>query len=407
MGLANTLQPRRRVVGAGDRDQADQHLDDPRRVRLDGDSPPLVQPEAHGARRLDGTFRHAHRSGQGAAQDLAHAVDIPGGDGVTQRRLGVAAGLQRPRRPVVRRAGPRLSRRRQSRPEERSEQVVVAEPAWRIVELDHEQVGCDHALEERRRVVAASDGRAQLGIERVQHRRRGQEIHELGRQGRQDLAQEKVADGTIRVGERGEEVGMADAALQRDRRQLHPAGHPSVSSCNRSSSAASTSTSDELQEPGQLLGVEPEVVATKLEQLPPQPPPGQRQRRVGPRPGDEPEAVRERVDERVEDGRRGRREVEVVDDDRPAPTTVANSLATATAESYVSAPARSSSTKASSATPGHRAEIAVKKQDMNRVGLGVRGITRQPRNLVALCAAHAASVAVLPYPAGADTSASR
>ena len=135
------------------------------------------------ARRLDGTFRHAHRSGQGAAQDLAHVVGVPGGDGVTQRPLGVAAGLQRPRRPFVRERVLDSPERRQSGPQERSEQVVEAEPAAgdrrarpRTGWLRSARSRSAAALS---RPLTARDSSASNVSE---HRRLDQELDEVGRQ---------------------------------------------------------------------------------------------------------------------------------------------------------------------------------------------------------------------------------
>ena len=74
----------------------------------------------------------------------------------------------------------------------------------------------------------------------------------------------------------------------------------------------------------------------------------------------------------------------------------------ATAKSYVSAPARSKSTNASSAAPGHRTETADSRPDMNRVGSASDGSHDSHATASLRSAAHDARVAVLPYPAGAD-----
>ena len=58
----------------------------------------------------------------------------------------------------------------------------------------------------RRRVLDARDGRTQLGIEGVEHRRLDEELHEVGRQAGEHLAQQEVADGAIGRGERVQEV---------------------------------------------------------------------------------------------------------------------------------------------------------------------------------------------------------
>src|SRR4249919_575447 len=58
---ADSLQPLRRVVGTGDRDQADQELHDPDWIRLDERRAELLQPEADRAGGHLGTVGHAHR----------------------------------------------------------------------------------------------------------------------------------------------------------------------------------------------------------------------------------------------------------------------------------------------------------------------------------------------------------
>ena len=80
----------------------------------------------------------------------------------------------------------------------------------------------------------------------------------------------------------------------------------------------------------------------------------------------------------------------------PGVSTVASSLATATAGSWVLAPSRSSSTKASSATPGQRAAIADSRQDMKRVGSTSVGSHDSHATCSECPAAHEAIAAVLP-----------
>ncbi len=91
----------------------------------------------------------------------------------------------------------------------------------------------------------------------------------------------------------------------------------------------------------------------------------------------------------------------------PAASTLANSLATAIAASYVFAPSRSSSTKASSATPGQVAASVVSRHDMKRVGSASSASHDSHATSSGRSDAHDASVAVLPYPAGAETRAMR
>ena len=141
--------------------------------------------------------------------------------------------------------------------------MVVAEPARWIIELHHEQVGGDQAVEERGRCLPACDSHTQLGVEGVQHRGLDQEVHEVRRQARQDIAQQEVSDRTIRAGERGEEILTSNAALQRDRRQLGTRRPPLRELVQPLQLSVVDRDVLQLQELGQLLGGEPQVVATQ------------------------------------------------------------------------------------------------------------------------------------------------
>ena len=229
MGPANPLQPRRRVVRSRSSvispiSSSTTHAGS---VSI-GRRAELVQPQAHGPDGVVGAVGHAHRAAERRPQDPPGAIHVaasPSRAAARRRRP------RDPRAPAHARSCAARSldapERRQPRPQERPEQVVVAEPArparraaprtgWRRQTVEHAAA-----------VLDARDGRAQLGVEGVEHRRLDEELDEVGRQAGQHLAQQEVTDGAIGAGERVEEVVASDAALQRDRRQLR-AGRPSL-----------------------------------------------------------------------------------------------------------------------------------------------------------------------------------
>ena len=218
---ANTLQPAPARHRAGDRDQRRSTSRPP----TSGPSRSAVGPRSCSHRRTAGAVRRhlptCSSIGPGAAQDLLMPVDVPGGDGVAQRPP-TCRGPPAPATPGRARRGSGLARDASRARRNAPNRWWKRNQRRRIVELDHEQVGGDHPLEDDRRVI-----RDRVTATAHRHRRCPAPTRRPGTrrgraEGRQHLAQQEVADGTIGAGEHGQEVGAADAALQRDRRQLHP-----------------------------------------------------------------------------------------------------------------------------------------------------------------------------------------
>ena len=314
---ANAVEPRRCIVGPVQRDQPDQELHHPGRVGLDERCAELVEPQAQRSGRDVGALRHAHRAIERSTEDPPGALDVAHRDGVRQRALDISAVLEHPARPIVRRLEAGGAERGQPCPQEGPEQVVVAVPAGLVVQRHHEQVGGQQAVEQVRSLGAARDVHAQPRVEGVEHRRLDEEVDELGRQAGENLAHQEVADGSIRAGERVEEVAVSGAPLQRDRRQLRSGGPALGELVQPMQLVARQRHVVQREEVGHLRGGEPEVVAAQLDQLATQPQPGQRQGRIRPGTGHEADRVGQRVEERRHQRRIGGRQVEIVHDDHP------------------------------------------------------------------------------------------
>ena len=133
-----------------------------------------------------------------------------------------------------------------------------------------------------------------------------------------------------------------------------PAGQPSVSSCRRSSSSPVSGTSCSAKKSAISSAPKRRSSLAQLEQVAAQSQPAERQRRIRPGAGDEPEPVGQRIDEGREHRRGGRRQVQVVDDDHARRVDGGQLVGHGDRRVVgVWRPSRSSSTKASSATPGH------------------------------------------------------
>ena len=98
------------------------------------------------------------------------------------------------------------------------------------------------AVRARRRHRRYRTSRHSSGIERFEHRGVHEEVDDVAREARQDLAEQEVGHRPVRARERLEERVAPHPALQRDRRRCTPAGQPSVSSCKRRRSSAVRST---------------------------------------------------------------------------------------------------------------------------------------------------------------------
>ena len=158
--------------------------------------------------RVVGTLRHAHRSSEGAAQDLRSTRSTS--------PIAIAwrsAGSTWPRASNARDARSCAARsldapeRRQPGPQERAEQVVVAEPARRIVELAprtgwRRSGGRAAPPTSSTPVTAAHSSASKASNTDVSTRKSTRSGGRLA----SDLAEQEVTDGTIGAGERGEEV---------------------------------------------------------------------------------------------------------------------------------------------------------------------------------------------------------
>ena len=145
-------------------------------------------------------------------------------------------------------------------PQERPELVVVAVPASLLIQGHDEQVGGEEVVEHCPGFLDAGDGRAQLGVEGVEHRRLDEELDELGWQAGQHFAHQEVADGAIGAGERLQELLMLDPPLQGDGRQLR-ACRPSLRELVQAAQlVAGQADVVQREELGQLIRGEAEIV---------------------------------------------------------------------------------------------------------------------------------------------------
>ena len=199
--------------------------------------------------------------------------------------------------------------------QERPELVVVAVPSSLLVQGHDEHVGGHEVGEHRPRSFDSCDRRAQLCVEGVEHRRLDEELDERGWQAGQHLADQEVADGAIGVGERLQELLMVDSPLQGDGRQLGARGPSLREVVQAGQFVAGQADVVQREEFGQLIGGEAEIVGPHLQQFTAQAQPGQRHRRIGPGADGETEAVGERLGERGQQCRIGRRQMKVVHHD--------------------------------------------------------------------------------------------
>ena len=318
VGLANPLQPRRRILGAAERDQPDQELQERVRIGVDGHLTELVQPQPDRLHGDAGAVGEAHGAGGRLDQDLPGPLGVADRHHVLQRAGDVAAFLQHPARPVVGGVQPRRAQRREAGAQEGGEQMVVAVRTGPIIERDHEEVGREQAVEHQRGVVQARHGGTELRVEGLEHGGGEEELDHVPGEAGQHLAEEEVAHRAIGAGERGDEVVAPGSALEGDRGQLDT-GRPSLGELVEPDPLVHRQGDAVESEEGRHLAVsEAQVVAAHLQQIPADPPSGQRQRRIRSRPDDDPKAFGQRTDERGEQRRVRVGEMEVVDDEDAA-----------------------------------------------------------------------------------------
>ena len=319
VGVANPLQPPRRVLGAAERDQPDQELQERVRIGADGHLAELVQPQPDRLHGDAGAVGEAHGTGGRLDQDLPGPARVADRHRVLQRAGDIALFLQHPARPVVGGVQPRRAQRRETSSQEGGEQVVVAVPTGPVVERDHEEVVGEQAVEHQRGVVQARDGGTELGVEGLEHGGGEEELDHVPGEAGEHLAEQEVAHRAIGLGERGDEVVAPGTALEGDRGQLDAGGPPLGELVEPDPLVDRQRDVVEIEERGHLVVLEAQVVAAYLHQVPADPPAGQRQRRIRPRPGHDPEPLGQRTDERGQQRRVRIGEVEVVHDEDAAP----------------------------------------------------------------------------------------
>ena len=164
------------------------------------------------------------------------------------------------------------------------EELVVAVPLALTVERDDEQVGAVERLEHRAAVTPAGEGVAQRPGQVAQHRRVEEEAaHRLGLVA-QDLLHEVVEDEPVAAGEGIHELrGVLDPP-QRQAGELEPGDPPlgaRLEGCHLG--VVEVEPHHVGEECVCLIGREPQVRGTQLDELPAGAQPRERERRVGPR----------------------------------------------------------------------------------------------------------------------------
>ena len=131
-------------------------------------------------------------------EQLGHRLGVPSGGGVLDRVLDEtvrAAPSRRAAAQLARVLAPELEL------QNLAEQMVIAIPLLACVERDQEHVRARELREHRSRVLATENRVAQLGREPPQHRGAHQEVLGLGRERRQNLVGQIVADVASAAGE--------------------------------------------------------------------------------------------------------------------------------------------------------------------------------------------------------------
>ena len=171
----------------------------------------------------------------------------------------------------------------QSRPQHVGEEVVVAVPEAAIVERDEEEVGPIEPLEHRLPAAATGHGIAQRSGEPVHDRGLEQEAPDFIGLALEHLLGEVVDDEAVVAGEARDEPAGVVAALHRQRGELQR-GDPPLGSSFESVDVVRRQVQAHrvVEVGGGLVGGEPQVGGTDLEQLAPSAKARQRQRRIGP-----------------------------------------------------------------------------------------------------------------------------
>ena len=157
----------------------------------------------------------------GLDEQLSHGLGVARGGRVLDRVL------DEPLRPAPFRGAPTQLTRGvapELELEKLAEQMVIAVPLRASVESDQEHIRAGELRKHRGRVLAAEDRVAQLRSEAPEHRGLHQEVPDLGRERRQNLGGQIVADMPSATGERPHPcVGVIEVAKPQ-RRQVQARG---------------------------------------------------------------------------------------------------------------------------------------------------------------------------------------
>ena len=157
-----------------------------------------------------------------AGDQTGHPVDVTGGLGVVDGQLGQPVALTPGGRPSMEPRDQLGLTQLQLGSEQLPEQLVVAVPLALAVQRRQQQVGVLQRLQHPARPAGGQDRVTQRPRETLQHRRAGQELHQLRREMRQQLRPQVVGHEPVVPGESEPGLVLPAAGLDGERGQVQP-----------------------------------------------------------------------------------------------------------------------------------------------------------------------------------------
>ena len=253
-----------------------------------------------------------------AALDQLGGLGVgPGCYGVLDRLAGRAVVTMPGVRAAVQHRGQARLAPLELHPQQLREQVVEAVPAALVIEPDQEQVGPRQRVEHRGRALLLQHGIAQGTRQPVQNRRaEHQRLHRRVMRV-EHFGDQEIDHVPVRAAESAHQSVPVGGVLQRQRRQIEP-GRPSLRLPGQPFDIPGREAEPEaaVQEGVRLLGGEPQVIGSQLEQLAVSAQRRHRQHRLRPAREHELEPGRRMVDEPPDTGagRDARQPVKVIQD---------------------------------------------------------------------------------------------